>query len=175
MAAAAAVTVVVLTRPAAPPAPTARPLVVPSPSAPGAAVVDDLGPATEHCQPAVTCAYAATVTGPVERAFRGAFLSAGYIGRQQVRDGRTGRVLWQLVHFTTGTLVTVTLTQQPVDLLPAPPVPDNLPSARDLDSGSIELTALRDGYLMTVSAAALPGQSLPVNAARRWLETVPAP
>ncbi|MHA3704903.1 hypothetical protein ACXR2U_22245 [Jatrophihabitans sp. YIM 134969] len=158
------------------PAPTARAVPPVALGAPGADVVQTLPPDVASCPPtAETCAYDDDVDPADEQAFRAAFGSAGYIGRQTVRDAETAEVYLQLIRFTTGTLVTVTLTQQPVALLPEPPVVDDDPTDVDRRDGGFTLTAVRDGYLITVTAAGLPGQVLPVRAAQQWVRTAPAP
>jgi hypothetical protein len=162
-------------RPSDPPPPRATPVPSVALGAPGAEVVLDLPADLSKCPTGAQCAYGAEVAPDDETAFRDAFGSAGYIGRQTVRDAVTGDVYWQLIRFTTGTLVTVTLTQQPVAQLPAPFVVDDEPTEADRKDGGIILTAVRDGYLMTASAAGLPGQVLPVKAAQQWVRTVPAP
>lgn len=156
------------------PGPAAAPPPVPV-GAPGADVVVDLGPAVERCPAGATCTYATQVTGADEQTFRAAFGSAGYIGRQSVVDADTGEVYLQLIRFTTGQLVTVTLSQQPLARLAAPPVVDDTVSDAERASGAVTVTAVRDGYLMTANAAGLPGQVLPVRSAQQWVQSVPAP
>ena len=63
-------------------------------------------------------------------------------------DAATGEVYWQYIRFTTGTLVTVTLTQQPVSRAAVPPRPSTDPqSDATAERRSVNLTAVRDGYL----------------------------
>lgn len=159
--------------PVAPPAPTAA--TAPVDVVPGADVTQAVAPATAQCPPGARCDYEDRVSDPFEDAFRAAFGSAGYIGRTSVLDADTGEVYWQLIRFTTGTLITVTLTQQPVSQLPAPPVVHDTPGDVDRKNGAVDLTTVRDGYLMTANAAGLPGQVLPVPSVQQWLQTVPAP
>ena len=161
-----------LARDPAPPPVTPRPVAA---LAPGADVVVDVPPDTSRCPSGAICRYDDTVASGAEQAFAEAFGSVGFIGRQTVTDAVTGEVYWQYVRFATGTLVTVTLTQEPVALLPTPPVPDDTPTDVDRRNGAVTLTAVRDGYLATVNAAGLPGQLLPVPAVQQWLRTVPAP
>lgn len=163
-----------LLRPAATPPPAAAPVQALT-GAPGADVVQDLPADVSKCPTGAQCTYGAQVSTADEDAFRASFGSAGFIGRQTVSDAVTGEVYWQLIRFTTGTLVTVTLSQQPVSQLASTPAVDDVPKDLDRRNGGFTLTALRDGYLMTASAAGLPGQVLPVRAAQQWVRTVPAP
>lgn len=144
-------------------------------SAPGADVVVDAGRDTSKCPAGARCTYTSDVSAGVEQAFRSSFASAGYIGRQCVVDADTGEVYWQYIRFATGTLVTVTLSQQPVSQLAAPPVLRSDPDPVEIANGAVTLDVVRDGYLMSANAAGLPGQAIPVQAVRQWLATVPAP